>query len=155
MSVQTTCNWLQDKYYSYHSTIFTPHIHQDTFSPFYCSSEGWPFLRPGNFLLGLVSGVRIQQWTYQHSKLFWMKVKSSLFPLLVNWSFQQFQKNLRSTLDRFEHFLADVKNNEGNGTVEGLLAYLSMSLSVRSLTLIGEFAEHELNRFMENSFIQN
>ena len=39
----------------------------------------------------------------------------------VGRDFQEFQKNLRSTLDRFEPFLADVKHNEGNGTVEGLL----------------------------------
>ena len=45
----------------------------------------------------------------------------------VGRDFQEFQKNLRSTLDRFEPFLTDVKHNEGNGTVEGLLTYLDMS----------------------------
>lgn len=37
----------------------------------------------------------------------------------VGYDFEDFQNNLRSTLDQFEPFLADVKKSEGNGTFEG------------------------------------
>ena len=42
----------------------------------------------------------------------------------VGRDFEHFQKNLRITLDRFEPFLADVKQNDGNGTVEGQYNYV-------------------------------